>query len=39
MKRSTYFIAIIIVALFFITMGYIAHKIIQINGALPIDFV
>jgi hypothetical protein len=39
MKKSTYFIAIIIVIAFFATMAFIAHKIVQINGALPIDFI
>ena len=39
MKKSTYFLSIVIVVLFFATMAFIAHKIIEINGALPIDFI
>jgi hypothetical protein len=39
MKKSTYFISILIVVLFFVTLGYIAHKIIELNGALPIDLI
>lgn len=39
MKKSSYVIAFVIVALFFISMAYIAHKIVQINGPLPIDFI
>jgi hypothetical protein len=39
MKKSIYFLAIIIVVLFFASMAYIAHKIVELNGALPIDFI
>ena len=39
MKKSTYLVCFVIVALIFTSVAYIAHKIVQINGALPIDFV
>jgi hypothetical protein len=39
MKKSSYLLAFVIVALFFTSMAYIAHKIIEINGSLPIDFI
>jgi hypothetical protein len=39
MKKSTYVLAFAIVILFFATLAYVAHQIILINGALPIDFI
>jgi hypothetical protein len=39
MKKSSYVIAILIAIVFFAAMAYIAHKIVEVNGSLPIDFI